>query len=212
MRIALIAALLAASPVMAQVEQDILRELQEEFGGGVDAVPERGEVNSELRNGAMLRGLDKMTGRAVDVPVMAGDVVQYERLDIRLEACRSPAEGEVPDAYAFVTVQDRRYDEPQFSGWMIATSPALNAMDHPRYDLWVASCIDEMPSGFEAPIDAPADLESTLSTLPGEEPIDGEAPTEEGAGDATEGDGTDAGDAVEGDDLDDAPLDEGATQ
>jgi len=32
-------------------------------------------------------------------------------------------------------------DKPVFKGWMIASSPALNALDHPRYDVWVLRCI-----------------------------------------------------------------------
>ena len=30
--------------------------------------------------------------------------------------------------------------EPVFSGWMFASSPALSAMEHPIYDVWVLSC------------------------------------------------------------------------
>ena len=36
---------------------------------------------------------------------------------------------------------DSRASEPVFVGWMIATSPALSAMDHPRYDVWVLNCV-----------------------------------------------------------------------
>ena len=28
----------------------------------------------------------------------------------------------------------------EFSGWMIASTPALSAMDHSRYDIWVMRC------------------------------------------------------------------------
>ena len=28
----------------------------------------------------------------------------------------------------------------RFSGWMFASSPALSAMEHPVYDLWVLDC------------------------------------------------------------------------
>lgn len=143
MRKILIAALLSAGAATAQVEQDILEDLQRDFGGIRD-VPERGPVTSQVRPGAMLRGLDKMTGRARDIPVMADGTAEYERLTIELEACRVPGEGETPDAFAFLTIRDAREDAPRFSGWMIASSPALNAMDHPRYDVWVTGCIDSL--------------------------------------------------------------------
>ena len=44
------------------------------------------------------------------------------------------------DAFAFLTVREAGNAEPVFRGWMIASSPALNAMDHQRYDVWVLSC------------------------------------------------------------------------
>ncbi|MEL6359838.1 MAG: DUF2155 domain-containing protein [Pseudomonadota bacterium] len=35
-----------------------------------------------------------------------------------------------------------------FSGWMFASSPALNALEHPVYDVWVISC-ETMPEDSE---------------------------------------------------------------
>ncbi len=139
MRKTLIFVAFFAMPAAAQVEQDILEDLRRDFGG-VEAAPQRGPVTSVPRQAATLRGLDKMTGLARDIDVTVGETVEYERLTIRLDACRSPAAGEKPDAYAFVEIVDRREDAPRFSGWMIASSPALNALDHPRYDVWVTSC------------------------------------------------------------------------
>ena len=42
---------------------------------------------------------------------------------------------------------ERRSDavEPLFSGWMFASSPALNALEHPVYDVWVIDCRMELP-------------------------------------------------------------------
>lgn len=34
---------------------------------------------------------------------------------------------------------------PLFSGWMFASSPALNALEHPVYDVWVIDCKMEAP-------------------------------------------------------------------
>ena len=61
-----------------------------------------------------------------------------------VSACRYPSENAAADAYAHVTVTDPG-QTVLFDGWMIASSPALSAMDHPRYDIWVLSCIK--PSG-----------------------------------------------------------------
>ena len=34
---------------------------------------------------------------------------------------------------------------PLFSGWMFASSPALNALEHPVYDVWVIDCKMTLP-------------------------------------------------------------------
>ena len=38
-----------------------------------------------------------------------------------------------------------------FSGWMFASSPALSAMNHPVYDVWVIDCIGKDPEPVPAP-------------------------------------------------------------
>ncbi|MEM8579848.1 MAG: DUF2155 domain-containing protein, partial [Pseudomonadota bacterium] len=38
------------------------------------------------------------------------------------------------------TISDPRYSQTLFEGWMLASSPALMALDHPRYDVWVTAC------------------------------------------------------------------------
>ena len=89
-----------------------------------------------------LRGLDTLAGRAVDIDVAVGETVRFGRLEILAEACRVPRDDPAADAYAFLSIRDVREDTPRFSGWMFASSPALSALDHPRYDVWVVSCAD----------------------------------------------------------------------
>ena len=36
-----------------------------------------------------------------------------------------------------------------FSGWMLASSPALNALEHPVYDVWVLDCGGEIDHANE---------------------------------------------------------------
>lgn len=91
-------------------------------------------------DGALLRGLDKISGRTTDLPVQVGESVRYGRLEIRLGECRYPAGDPSSDAYAQLTISDRSKNVTLFSGWMIASSPALSALDDTRYDVWVISC------------------------------------------------------------------------
>ncbi|SNR50108.1 DUF2155 domain-containing protein [Paracoccus sediminis] len=91
-------------------------------------------------NGALLRGLDKISGRTTDMPVSVGQAVRYGRLEVRLGECRYPAGDPSSDAYAQLTITDTTQNVTLFSGWMIASSPALSALDDTRYDVWVISC------------------------------------------------------------------------
>ncbi|WP_277022736.1 MULTISPECIES: DUF2155 domain-containing protein [Paracoccus] len=93
-------------------------------------------------SGAMLRGLDKVSGRTTDLPLQVGEAVRYGRLEIRLGECRYPSGDPSSDAFAQVAITDLRQNASVFSGWMIASSPALSAMDDARYDVWVMSCQD----------------------------------------------------------------------
>jgi hypothetical protein len=90
---------------------------------------------------AVLRGLDKSSGRTQTFEAPVGSTAPFGRLEIIVNACRTPPEGESEDAVAHVTVLDRKSGTgAAFSGWMFASAPALSALDHPRYDVWVIAC------------------------------------------------------------------------
>ncbi len=89
---------------------------------------------------AELRGLDTLNGVARDLRIPVGATVEFGRLEITVDTCRVPRADPASDAYAFLRIRDVRESEPRFSGWMFASSPALSALDHPRYDVWVVSC------------------------------------------------------------------------
>ena len=93
--------------------------------------------------GAMLRGLDKITGEVADITLNNGEVARMGRILIALGECRYPSGNPSGDAIAYLAVGEDTRDEPVFSGWMFASSPALNAMEHRRYDVWVMRCITE---------------------------------------------------------------------
>ena len=90
--------------------------------------------------GAKLRILDKLTGEVQDVTLGRGQSIVMGRLTVQLDSCRSPADNTVAEADAHLTIMDAASAEPAFAGWMLATAPALSALDHPRYDVWVLRC------------------------------------------------------------------------
>ncbi len=92
-------------------------------------------------SGAVLRGLDKVNGRTVDVELGAGASATVFGLDVALADCRYPVDNPTGDAFAFLSVREKGKSEIWFEGWMIASAPALSALDHSRYDVWVLRCI-----------------------------------------------------------------------
>lgn len=140
-RTLLLAALVAAGPARAQDET----LLPPPTGEG-EALPEAGtgEVAPALQApGAVLRFLDKVSGAVGDLSLRPGQVGQAGRLSILLDECRYPSDGAPTEAFAHVVVMDALLPDPVFSGWMSAEAPALNAMDHRRYDVWVLRCLTE---------------------------------------------------------------------
>ena len=97
----------------------------------------------------MLRGLEKITGRPTDIAAPIGKPVHFATLTITARYCYSTPASETPETSAFVQIDDHRPDQGAkhvFSGWMYASSPSLNGMEHPLYDVWVINCSNGAPN------------------------------------------------------------------
>ncbi|WP_424926560.1 DUF2155 domain-containing protein [Amaricoccus tamworthensis] len=91
-------------------------------------------------DGVHLRGLDTLNGTAMDLYAPVGETIRYGHLIITADSCRIKSATAVGDDHAFLRIGDVREEGLRFSGWMFASSPALSALDHPRYDVWVVNC------------------------------------------------------------------------
>lgn len=139
-RPALALTLLIAAPALAQDKPRASTDvapgtMAENVAPAADGAIARGK-------GALLRGLDKVSGQTTDLPLNVGDAVKFGRLEVRLAECRYPAADKDSDAFAELTVVDAARRTTLFTGWMIASSPALSALDDARYDVWVVACND----------------------------------------------------------------------
>lgn len=105
-------------------------------------------------DGANLRFLDKLTSETGDVALRLGQSAEFGRLVVRLDGCRYPADNPTSDASALLSILDGTSESEVFKGWMLASSPALSALDHPRYDVWVLGCL--LP---DATAEATSDIE-----------------------------------------------------
>ncbi|MGC9419267.1 MAG: DUF2155 domain-containing protein [Rhodovulum sp.] len=90
--------------------------------------------------GAVLRGLDKVSGATRDLDLVPGQSAEFGRLQVTLRECRFPSDNPASDAFALIEIADETGAARLFSGWMLASSPALNPLDHARYDIWVLRC------------------------------------------------------------------------
>ncbi|HEY8949258.1 MAG TPA: DUF2155 domain-containing protein [Rhizomicrobium sp.] len=114
------------------------------------AVPAKDGVKRMI----IMRGLDKITGRPANILAPVGVPVKYATLTITARYCYSTPITEPPETTAFVQIEDHRPDQDArqvFSGWMLASSPSLNGLQHPLYDVWVMSCATNQP-GQQLPL------------------------------------------------------------
>ena len=92
----------------------------------------------------VLQGLDKETARILTFGGRVGETVRFRTLDIVIRRCQRTPPDEPPERAAFLQIYDIDPDtgkrEMAFSGWMFKSKPALSAMDHPIYDVWVKDC------------------------------------------------------------------------
>jgi hypothetical protein len=92
---------------------------------------------------ATFSGLDKITGRITRFDVYINETVRFGALQITPRACYTRPPTETQRTSVFIETEQINLSgeaTPLFSGWMFADSPALNAIDHPVYDLWLIDC------------------------------------------------------------------------
>jgi len=97
---------------------------------------------------AVIRALDKLTARVEEIELPVGKTIQFGSLAILVQTCRVTLPEETPpESAAYLEVTEFKPNAksatPIFNGWMFASSPALSAMEHPIYDIWVTGCKDK---------------------------------------------------------------------
>ena len=100
-------------------------------------------------NTARMQAMDKITGRVSEIDVPVGGITNFGTFSILVRKCVTKSPEETPENTAFVDIVDN-YQTPEpvniFKGWMFSSSPALNAVEHPIYDVWLLKCYDRPQS------------------------------------------------------------------
>ena len=103
---------------------------------------------------AQLQGLDKVSGRIVSIEAPVGQTVHFGTLEMIVRTCRKRPPEEPPESAAFIDIWEIKNGEAAaslFRGWMFASSPALSALEHPVYDVWVVDCTESSSNNSPAP-------------------------------------------------------------
>jgi len=94
--------------------------------------------------GAMLQGLDKVTARISPLEVEVGKTVPFGSLLITVRRCQRSRPDQKLERAAFLEIDNvdptTKEKKRVFSGWMFSSNPALSALEHPVYDVWVKDC------------------------------------------------------------------------
>ena len=91
-----------------------------------------------------IKALDKITAKTLAIKLGIGEKKYFGSLEIKGLKCQLSENNEFSDAVAYLQVKDLdAKDNNQvflFNGWTFASSPTLQSIDHPVYDLWITSC------------------------------------------------------------------------
>ena len=88
--------------------------------------------------------LDKITAKTTAIRLSVGEKKLFGSLRIKALKCQLSESNDFIDTVAYLQVKDlSTKDNNQvflFNGWTFASSPTLQSIDHPIYDLWITSC------------------------------------------------------------------------
>ena len=91
-----------------------------------------------------LIALDKITAKTSEIRLAVGEKKFFGSLEIKALKCQSSDGDQIRDSVAYIQVKDlSSKDNNQvflFNGWAFASSPTLQSIDHPIYDLWITGC------------------------------------------------------------------------
>ena len=137
-----------------------LEELSPTFEEDKDVLEKKDEQNSSIENDENfnkekitintdkiyinITALDKITAKTLSIKLGIGEKKYFGSLEIIGLKCQLSENNEFSDAVAYLQVKDlAAKDNNQvflFNGWTFASSPTLQSIDHPIYDLWITGC------------------------------------------------------------------------
>lgn len=125
---------------------------------------------------AIFSGLDKITGRILSFEVGIDETVEYGAFLVTPRVCYTRPITEPQNTTAFIEVDEITVagdTKRLFGGWIFASSPGLNGVEHPIYDVWLIGCKGGtvvIPESTEITPKSPAPPSATQAPASGAQP------------------------------------------
>ena len=91
-----------------------------------------------------IKALDKITAKTSSIRLGIGEKNFFGPLEIKALKCQLSENDDFIDTVAYLQVKDLSAKNNNqvflFNGWTFTSSPTLQSIDHPVYDLWITSC------------------------------------------------------------------------
>ena len=91
-----------------------------------------------------IKALDKITAKTSSIRLAVGEKKFFGPLEIKALKCQFSENNDATDIVAYLQVKDLSIKDNNrvflFNGWTFASSPTLQSIDHPVYDLWITNC------------------------------------------------------------------------
>ena len=88
--------------------------------------------------------MDKITAKTSSIRVAIGEKKIFGPLEIKALKCQHSDGENTSDTVGYIQVKDLSSKDNDrvflFNGWTFASSPTLQSIDHPVYDLWIIGC------------------------------------------------------------------------
>ena len=105
---------------------------------------EKSNINKNDKIYINLKALDKITAKTSEIRLAVGEKKFFGALEIKALKCQLSENNDSIDTVAYLQVKDlSAKDNNQvflFNGWTFASSPTLQSIDHPIFDLWIIGC------------------------------------------------------------------------
>ena len=127
-------------------DKDVLERKEEQSGSSKsdENLEEEKLVKKSDKVYINIKALDKITAKTLAIKLGIGEKKYFGSLEIKGLKCQLSENNEFSDTVAYLQVKDLDSKNNNqvflFNGWTFASSPTLQSIDHPVYDLWIISC------------------------------------------------------------------------